>query len=154
MLFGSLFLLELLKLNMKKIFLKNILATLVLTILFAPNFVLAIGSKVQLDLLDKNTIIDIQDQGDRSASAFGNKTNETTLTQFVADLLNVFFGLLGTIFIVLMVYGGYTWMTAAGNSDKVEKAQGIIKVAVIGIIVIASAYAITYFIFARLPDAS
>jgi amino acid transporter len=134
--------------------LKQLLATLVLVILFAPNFVLAIGTKVQLDLLNKNTIIDIQDQGDRSASAFGNKTNETTLTQYVADILNVFFGLLATIFIVLIVYAGYTWMTAAGNAEKVTRAQGTIKVAIIGIIIIASAYAITYFLFARLPDSS
>lgn len=139
---------------MRITFLKQILATLVLTILFVPNFVLAIGSKVQLDLLSKNTIIDIGDQGNRSGSAFGTKTNETTMTQFVADILNVFFGLLGTIFIILLVYGGYTWMTASGNSEKVEKAQATIKVAVIGIIIIASAYAITYFLFARLPDAS
>lgn len=134
--------------------LKQLLATLILTVLFVPNFVLAIGTKVQLDLLNKNTIIDIQDQGDRSASAFGNKTTATTFTQFIADIINVFFGLLGTIFIILMVYGGYTWMTASGNSEKVTKAQNTLKVAIIGIIIIASAYAITYFIFARLPDAS
>lgn len=135
-------------------FLKNFLAAVSVFLVLAPTAVLAIGSQMPLELLNQNTIIDIQDQGDRSASAFGNKTTETTLTQYVADIINVFFGLLGTIFIILIIIGGYTWMTAAGNSEKVSKAQAIIKVAVIGLIVIASAYAITYFIFARLPDST
>lgn len=135
----------------------RVLAVLILSALMAPQFVSAIGSKVQIDLLNKNAIIDIEDQGDRSASAFGSashRTTETTLTQFVANILNVFFGLLGTIFIILLVYGGYVWMTAAGNSEKVEKAQHTIRVAIIGLVIIASAYAITYFIFSRLPDSA
>lgn len=133
---------------------KNLLAGSLVTILLVPQFVLAIGSKVQLDLLRQDTILDIKEQGDRTANSFGNKTDETTLTQFVADLLNVFFGLLGTIFVILIVYSGYLWMTASGNAEKVSKAQSTIKVAIIGLIIVASAYAIAYFIFARLPDAS
>jgi len=135
-------------------FLTKTFLSLGLLFILMPQTVLAIGSSVKLELLDRNTIIDIQDQGNRSASAFGNKTTETTLTQYVADIINVFFGLLGTIFIILMVYGGYTWMTAAGNSEKVSKAQNTLKVAIIGLIIIASAYAITYFLFMRLPDSA
>ncbi len=139
---------------MKKIiFAKNFLAALGVLALLAPQAVWAIGKITPLQLLDQNTVIDIQDQGDRTASGYGNTTNETTLTQYVADIINVFFGLLGTIFIILLVLGGYRWMTAAGNEEKVEKAQRTIRVAVIGIIIIASAYVITYFVFSRLPDA-
>ena len=122
-------------------------------ILFAPQFVWALGAPVQINLLDKNTVVDIEDQSNRSGSAFGQGTTGSTLTQFVANLINVFLGLLGTIFIILIIYGGYTWMTAAGNAEKVTKAQTTLRVAIIGLIIIAASYAITYFIFARLPDA-
>jgi len=107
-----------------------------------------------LDLLDKNTIIDIEDQGDRSASAYGNKTNETTLTEYVANIITVFLGLLGTIFVILIIVAGFNWMTAGGNIDKVSRAQHTLKVAIIGLIIITAAYAIAYFIFSRLPDTS
>ncbi|MBI4812330.1 hypothetical protein HY798_02705 [Candidatus Falkowbacteria bacterium] len=46
-----------------------------------------------------------------------------------------------------MIYGGYTWMTASGNEQQVEKAKGIIKNAVIGLIVVLAAYVVTAFIY-------
>lgn len=128
--------------------------SLLLTATMCVPAVLAIGDKVPLKLLQPDVIVDTEEQADRTAEGYGNDTNETTMTQIVADILGVFFGLLGTIFVVLMVLGGYHWMTAAGRAEKVEKAQHTIKVAIIGIIIIASAYAITYWVFARLPDAS
>lgn len=121
-------------------------------VFLATPLMMAAALPTPLDLLDQNILVDIQDQGDRAASAFGNRTDETTLTQYVANIIAVFLGLLGTIFIVLMIYSGYTWMTAAGNVEKVSKAQATIKVAIIGLIIITAAYAITYFIFSRLPD--
>jgi hypothetical protein len=45
-----------------------------------------------------------------------------------------------------MIYGGVTWMTARGEGKKVETAQGAIQAAVIGLIIISAAYAITAFI--------
>ena len=135
----------------KKYFLTSFFSLFLMAVVCVPA-ALAIGEIKQQGLLDQNVIVDMEDQGDRTASGYGNDTNETTMTQIVANLLNVFFGLLGTIFVVLLVLAGYNWMTAAGRAEKVEKAQHTIKVAIIGLIIIASAYAITYFLFARLPD--
>lgn len=141
--------------NIKSLkFWKKFFLSLAILLSFSPQAVFAIGKAVNINLFDRNTLQDMQDQGERTAVAYGNTTNETTLTQYVADVINVFFGLLGTIFIILVIVAGYNWMTAAGNADKVSKAQTTLKVAIIGIIIIASAYAITYFVFKRLPDSS
>jgi len=51
--------------------------------------------------------------------------------------------LLGIFFFVLMVYGGFVWMTARGNEERVTKAREIIWGAIIGIAVTVAAYAIT-----------
>jgi len=77
-------------------------------------------------------------------------TNEETLTVFMGQIIGVFLSLLGTIFIFLMVYAGYNWMTAAGEEKKVEKAQHTIKVAIIGLIITAGVYAIWQYLFIRL----
>lgn len=79
-----------------------------------------------------------------------DKTNQNTLTDYVGNIISVFLGLLGSIFVILTVYGGYTWMTAMGNSEKVEKAQQTIKSSIIGIFVLVAVYAIWIFILAKI----
>lgn len=53
----------------------------------------------------------------------------------------------GVLFFILALYGGITWMTAAGNQDNVKKGLKILLSAIFGLIVILSAYAITRFVF-------
>lgn len=62
--------------------------------------------------------------------------------------------LVGTIFLILMVYGGYIWMLARGDEAAAKKAKDIITMAIIGIIIVLAAYTITYFIVYRLTAAT
>jgi len=48
--------------------------------------------------------------------------------------------------IVGFIYGGFTWMLAAGDSGKVQKGKDILIWATIGIVVIFSAYAVVRFV--------
>jgi hypothetical protein len=70
--------------------------------------------------------------------------------QVAAKLINTALSFLGVIFLVLMIYGGFTWMTARGNDQAVDKAKDIIIAAVIGMVIVVSAYAITYFVVEQL----
>lgn len=72
------------------------------------------------------------------------------LTVFLLNILRIFFGLLGVIAVALLIYGGFIWMTSAGDPGKVEKAQQIIKNTVIGLIIIFSAFAISSFLISWL----
>lgn len=72
----------------------------------------------------------------------------------VGRIINVSLSLLGTIAVALMVYAGFLWMTAAGNDDQITKARGIIYAAVIGLVIILSAYAITNFIIGNIYKAT
>ncbi len=76
------------------------------------------------------------------------------LVQIIGRIINIFLGFLGVIFLVLMLYAGYTWMTAGGAPEKVESAKKTIRNAVIGLLIIASAWAITAFILNALTDAT
>jgi hypothetical protein len=73
--------------------------------------------------------------------------DESSLGQIVAVAIQAFLGLLGVIFLTLMITAGYKWMTASGNEEKLTEAKETIWRATIGLIVIVSAYAITYFVF-------
>lgn len=63
-----------------------------------------------------------------------------------ASLIGTAMTFLGVLFLGLALYAGFLWMTAAGNDAKVTKAKGILLMAVIGIIIVTSAFAITAFL--------
>lgn len=72
----------------------------------------------------------------------------------VAFMIRGFLGLLGIIFIILIIVAGYNWMTAGGDEEKIRKATSTIRSAIIGLVIIVAAYSITYFVFSNLPGGS
>lgn len=76
------------------------------------------------------------------------------LATTVATVIKAVLALVGTIFLVLTIYAGILWMTAQGDETKIEKAKEIIKASVIGLVIIMSAYAITYFVTSKLVGAT
>lgn len=69
-------------------------------------------------------------------------------------VINVFLSLLGIIFLVLILYGGFLWMTAAGNEERIKKATQVISRAVIGLIIVAMSYGIAYFVLRAVTNAT
>lgn len=64
----------------------------------------------------------------------------------VANLVQVALSLVGIVLIILIIYGGYRWGTARGNESQVDDARGLIRDAIIGLIVIFAAFFITTFV--------
>jgi hypothetical protein len=129
--------------NFKKIKLNNALL-IVLIFFFSINIAFHIASA---QILDQNTAYDVTG-GSRNVqeSAGYVSVGAEGIGGIVALAIKAFLGLLGIIFVYLMVLAGYNWMTAAGDEQKVEKAKDQIKRAIIGLIIVVSAYAITYFV--------
>jgi len=72
--------------------------------------------------------------------------SETSLPVLIARIVRIALGVTGLILFVLIVYAGFLYMTARGESDQVDKAKRILTQAVIGMIIIFSAFAITQFV--------
>lgn len=85
---------------------------------------------------------------------YGQKPTNDDLASLIGTIINSLLGLLGVILVVLMIYAGFLWMTAAGNEEKVKKARGIMTNAVIGMIIIFAAYAITGFVITAVTNAT
>lgn len=77
----------------------------------------------------------------------------TSLTTIIGTLINVFLSLLGIIFLGLVIYAGWLWMTAGGEEEKVQKAKDVMIRAVVGLVITLSAYSISVFIINALTDA-
>ncbi|MBP8599885.1 hypothetical protein KBI31_01445 [Patescibacteria group bacterium] len=86
----------------------------------------------------------MKETGEEAGYSYNSTT--TSPLPIISKVINVVFGLTGVIVFVLIIYGGILWMTAGGNDEQVKKAQKIIQRAVIGLIIVVLAYAITYFI--------
>lgn len=76
--------------------------------------------------------------------------NKKDIKTVIGVGINVALSLVGLIFLILMVYAGYLWMTARGESEPVESAKKIITASIIGIVIVVSAYAITFLVTTRL----
>jgi len=74
----------------------------------------------------------------------------TQLPLIVGNLVKTLITVLGVVFLVLLVYGGFLWMTARGESTQVDKAKSTLSRAVIGLIIVISSYAIATFVIAKL----
>jgi len=59
-------------------------------------------------------------------------------------------GLLGIAATVIVLIGGYTWMTAGGNDEKIGEAKKWMFAGVIGLAIIFSAYSISNFVLDRI----
>lgn len=83
-----------------------------------------------------------------SAKYETGKVGSGTINIFTVagGVIKIFLSILSIIFIALMLYGGFLWMTARGNQEQVTKAKDLITSAVIGLIIVIAAYAITYFV--------
>ena len=72
----------------------------------------------------------------------------------VMAVVNVLLGFLGVIAIIIVLYGGFTWMTAAGNEEKVAQAKKIITAGIIGLVIIFISFAIANFVISQIGEAS
>lgn len=74
----------------------------------------------------------------------------TNVPQLIGKIVGAGLSLLGIIFFILILYAGIRWMTAMGKTEDVEKAKSTIEAAVIGLVIVLAAYAVTNFVFTEL----
>ena len=74
------------------------------------------------------------------------KISEAGAFGAVSLVISIALSLLGVIFLILTIYGGFIWMNSRGNDQDVEKAKTIIRNSIIGLLIVVVAYAITEFI--------
>ena len=127
-------------------FLKKILTfSLLITcaIFFCYNFVFA------ADLGDAFSSPDFLDKTAEKAG-YDPTTGTDRVNTIISNIIKAVLSFLGVVFLILMIYGGYLWMTARGNEEQLTRAKNTLTAAVIGLIIVIGAYAISYFVIERL----
>jgi len=72
----------------------------------------------------------------------GIKTN-SDLPQIIGKIIGTLLSFLGVVFFGIILYAGIGWILSLGNEQKITDAKNMIIAAVLGLIVVLGAYAIT-----------
>jgi len=78
----------------------------------------------------------------------------TDIRTGVMSVIRVLLGFLGIIAIVIVLYGGFVWLTSAGNEEKVGQAKKILSAGIIGLIIIFVSYTLAQFVVTQIMTAT
>lgn len=131
---------------MKPVYKKvNLVISLIIISFFAMNFCFAAG------LIKNETKDKIENLTDTSGMyGYEVGAGQEGLLNLVQTVINAFLSIIGVILLVYLLSAGYKWMTAHGEEEKVTQAKDTIKRAIVGVIIVVAAYAISIFVMARL----
>jgi len=90
---------------------------------------------------------------DTISTTLPGTAGDTNVPTVIARLVNWAMGFLGIIAVVIILAGGFMWMTAAGNEEKVGKAKKLLIAGIIGLVIILAAYIIATYVLSTLKTA-
>jgi hypothetical protein len=112
--------------------------TITTSIIFSIFFVFSLASPV---MAQSESIID------NTSSNY--EEGDYTVNDIVGIITNtsqIILGVIGSVTLLMFVYGGIMFLISGGSSEKVTKAKGILVAAVIGLIIVFSSYLIIKFV--------
>lgn len=80
----------------------------------------------------------------------GNADSDTA----IQAIINTVLGFLGLIALVVILLGGFKWMTSGGNDEKVKKAKATLMAGITGLIIVLAAYVIVGFVIEKAGTAT
>lgn len=72
----------------------------------------------------------------------GATGGQSSLRGLILTIVNYFLGFLGLLAVIMVIYGGVTYVSSAGNDEAVGKAKKIIMYALVGIVIILLSFVI------------
>lgn len=117
-----------------------------LAIVLTANIILnSIGIALNRDFVAEHCI-EIQNAGATNVTYNTNCYNSDTAPAMISGMLQWVIGIAGLVSAIFVVYGGISYMTSAGDPNKLKKAKDIILYALIGLAIVALAEIIVIFI--------
>ncbi|PWB38824.1 MAG: hypothetical protein C3F02_01910 [Parcubacteria group bacterium] len=84
----------------------------------------------------------------------GVRLGSKDLRTAIAGIINVVLGFLGVVAVIIVLLGGFKWMTSQGSSDKTDEAKKLIGAGVVGLAIVLAAYAVASFVLGELYNAT
>jgi len=132
---------------------KNIAIVFAAVMLAVPLAVPALVSAADPDIqgcLGGGATLDVGN-GDTCAAA-DNTTGTTKVNDIIHTVVNIFSAIVGIVSVIMIIYGGFKYISSGGDSGKVTEAKNTIIYAVIGLVVVALAQFIVQFVLNKVTN--
>ena len=126
---------------MRKIF-KHVISLAIVAMFMVPVLASAQTTAPTSDLFGKSYIEDNVELSSSDPRAI------------IGRIINVALGLLGVIAVAIILMGGFKWMTAGGNEDKVSEAKKLLGAGVIGLAIVLAAWAVANWVIDAIYEAT
>jgi hypothetical protein len=90
--------------------------------------------------VDANQGVSCTDGGD----GLGNSVNN-----IAKKVINIFSLIVGAVAVIMIIYGGFRYITSGGESNRVGSAKNTLIYALVGLIIVALAQVIVHFVLAQ-----
>ena len=99
---------------------------------------------------------DINEQLEPVRDVYGQSSDvdQDSFVETIAKVIKIVLSFLGIIFLVLIIYAGFLWLTSAGSEERIGKAKSILISSIIGVAIILTAYMITSFVIGNILSAT
>jgi hypothetical protein len=78
--------------------------------------------------------------------------SEEKLNSLITSIVNIFSVIVGIVAVIMIIIGGFKYITSGGDSGNVTGAKNTILYAIIGLIVVALAQFIVKFVLSKSTD--
>lgn len=138
----------------------KIMITKIKSYLFALASVLMLAAPVAVPVMASaactgNIANNIQDGVKSTGATTGNcnsDANKNDLGNIAKNVVNIFSYIVGAIAVIMIIYGGFRYITSGGSSDGVGAAKNTLIYAIIGLIIVALAQIIVQFVLSQSAD--
>jgi hypothetical protein len=96
---------------------------------------------------DGSKICPVSTGSGNSAVNLTNPLGETkSVPALIGKIIKASLGVVGSLALVMFIYGGFIWMLAAGNEQAVTKGKNVLTWAALGLVVIFASYSLVNFV--------
>jgi cytochrome bd-type quinol oxidase subunit 2 len=79
-------------------------------------------------------------------SAAGSGGDPKSINDTISNVINILSSLVGVVAVVMLIVGGFRYITSGGDSNRVASAKNTIIYALIGVVIVALAQIIVQFV--------
>ncbi len=118
---------------------KIVFSSVLIVILFSFSVVAPVAAKKPADYSGNST--------SNSTVKLDNPLGEgVTIAVLIGKIINAILGVVGSLALLMFVYGGLVWMTSGGNQEKIKSGRDTIVWSAIGLIIIFVSYGLVRFL--------
>ncbi|MEK9130098.1 MAG: hypothetical protein AAB526_01740 [Patescibacteria group bacterium] len=114
-------------------------------IIFCASLILPVGM-INIQPADATALTTANLLNTATIGESGLSTSTTNLKTMIMKVIGIVLGFLGIIAVIIVIIGGFKWMTSGGAEDKTKAARDLIVSGMIGLVIVLIAYTIVHFV--------